>query len=66
VPVGASLLINDQRLEVHRADIGLDLDKNMYYDIILPSDLQTNRAFVIKMTLGTPKAKTDKLMDAKM
>ncbi len=66
VPVKAILLANGQELEVKHADIGLDLDKNTYYDIILPKDFQTERAFVIKMELGKPVSKSDKLMDAKM
>ncbi len=66
VPVYAQLLIDAQQLEVKHSDIGLDLDKNTYYDVQLPSGFQSDKAFVIKMQLGAPKSKTDKLMEAKM
>jgi len=44
----------------------LDLDKNTYYDVILPKDFQSARAFVIKMEWGAPEKVAEKLMDAKM
>lgn len=66
VPGTAALLINSQKLELKQSDIGLDLDKNTYYDVILPKDFQATSAFVIKMNLVTPKSKSAKLMDAKM
>jgi alpha-L-fucosidase len=66
VPGSAALLIGSKNLSLKQSDIGLDLDKNTYYDIILPKDFQANRAFVIKMKLVAPKAKSAKLMDAKM
>lgn len=66
VPVSAKLLANDETLEVKHADIGLDLDKNTYYDVYLPENFQSERAFVIKMQLGSAKSKAEKLMDAKM
>jgi alpha-L-fucosidase len=66
VPVTASLLSNGQVLEVKHADIGLDLDKNTYYDVLLPKTFQSDQAFVIKMKTGSPKGKAEKLMDAKM
>lgn len=66
VPTQASLLLNNQKLDVKHADIGLDLDKNTYYDITIPADFQSTRPFVIKISLGAPKAKAEKLMDAKM
>ncbi|MFD2553415.1 alpha-L-fucosidase [Sphingobacterium tabacisoli] len=66
VPVRASLLTTKQSLQVKHADIGLDLDKNTYYDILLPKKFKSNQAFVIKMKLGAPLSTTDKLMDAKM
>ncbi|SFT17166.1 alpha-L-fucosidase [Sphingobacterium wenxiniae] len=66
VPVTAQLLVNKKALEVKHSDIGLDLDKNTYYDIQLPADFKSERAFVIKMQLGAPKAQSEKLMDAKM
>ncbi|MFD2966471.1 alpha-L-fucosidase [Sphingobacterium bambusae] len=65
VPVRAQLLMNGSTLPVHHADIGLDLDKNTYYDIQLPAALETDRPFVIKMIMGVPNKKADKLMDAK-
>ncbi|MCF3111586.1 alpha-L-fucosidase [Niabella sp. CC-SYL272] len=66
VPVSAILVETGGKLEVEPADMGLDLDKNTYYDIRLPSSFQTERAFVIQIHLGAPAKKTGKLMDAKM
>jgi len=48
------------------ADIGLDLDKNTYYDVALPETFVSKKAFVLKMKLGSPKTQSEKLMDAKM
>jgi len=66
VPGTATLLISSQKLELKQSDIGLDLDKNTYYDVILPKDFQATSAFVIKMNLVMAKSKSAKLMDAKM
>jgi len=66
VPVSATLLANGQMLEVRHSDLGIDLDKNTYYDVLLPKSFQSNQAFVIKMKTGVPKGKAEKLMDAKM
>lgn len=66
VPASASLLIGNRKLELKQSDMGLDLDKNTYYDIILPKDYQTDKAFVIKIEMKQGSVKTDKLMDAKM
>ncbi|SMD04948.1 alpha-L-fucosidase [Pedobacter nyackensis] len=66
VPGTAVLLVNHQQLQLKHAEIGLDLDKNTYYDVVLPTKFQSESAFVIKMKLVTPKSKTTKLMDAKM
>lgn len=67
VPTTASILGGQQsELVVKHSDIGLDLDKNTYYDIILPKEFSAEKAFVIKMQMGKPISKSDKLMDAKM
>jgi len=66
VPVRASLLTNGQILEVRHADIGFDLDPHTYYDVILPSGFSTDRAFVVRMDLGTPTTTAEELMVAKM
>lgn len=66
VPVSAALLANGRTLEVKHAAIGLDLDKNTYYDIQLPKNYKSKHAFVIKILLGSPKSSEEKLMDAKM
>jgi alpha-L-fucosidase len=66
VPVEAVLLQNGQSLALKRSDIGLDLDKNTYYDVVLPATFSTDKAFVVKMKLGRPKVQADQLMDAKM
>lgn len=65
VPVRAQLLMDGSTLPVHHADIGLDLDKNTYYDIQLPAAFETDKPFVIKMIMGAPNKKAEKLMDAK-
>ncbi|WP_231577337.1 hypothetical protein [Sphingobacterium sp. IITKGP-BTPF85] len=64
--MSATLLANGQMLEVRHSDLGIDLDKNTYYDVLLPKSFQSNQAFVIKMKTGVPKGKAEKLMDAKM
>lgn len=66
VPVSASLLVNGQKLTVKHSDVGLDLDTNIYYDVMLPKDFHSEQAFVIKMQLSAPKSTSEKLMDAKM
>lgn len=66
VPLTATLLANGQVLEVKHSDLGLDLDKNTYYDVLLPKTFQADQAFVIKMKTGSPEVKIEKLMDAKM
>lgn len=66
IPASASLLINGQSLVLKRSDIGLDLDKNAYFDVILPKDFQSDKPFVIKISTVKGDIKTDKLMDAKM
>jgi alpha-L-fucosidase len=66
VPISAIILGSTGALEVKHSDIGLDLDKNTYYDVVIPKDFRSDRAFVIKIQLGNPKSKSEKLMDAKM
>ncbi len=66
IPVSASIIGHQKVLEVKHSDIGFDLDKNTYYDILLPKDYNSNKAFVIKMKMGKSADKTEKLMDAKM
>lgn len=66
VPVSAVLLASGKVLKVQHSDVGLDLDKNTYYDVYLPKNYKSKRAFVIKMQLGSPKSAAEKLMDAKM
>lgn len=66
VPLTATILGTDESLTVTHSDIGLDLDRNTYYDVVLPTNYHSDRAFVIKMKLGTPTTASEKLMDAKM
>jgi alpha-L-fucosidase len=66
IPVSASILGYQKNVEVKHSDIGLDLDKNTYYDIILPNDFTSIKPFVIKITFDKSTSKTDKLMDAKV
>jgi alpha-L-fucosidase len=65
VPIEATLLATGKALPISHSDIMLDRDKNTYYDITLPHDFTSDRAFVIKMKLGSPKEFSKKLMDAK-
>ena len=65
VPFAASLLTDGQRLELKRSDIGLDMDKNTYYDIVLPKTFFSEKAFVIKILMKKASTKTDRLMGAK-
>jgi len=66
IPVSASLLINGRSLMLKRSDIGIDLDKNMYYDVTLPQDFLSEKPFVLKIQTQKGDVKMDKLMDAKM
>jgi alpha-L-fucosidase len=66
IPVEAVLLQNGQSLALKRSHIGLDLDKNTYYDIVLPATFSADKAFVVKMKFGKPKGQSDQLMDEKM
>ena len=66
VPISASLLMSRRELQLKRSDIGLDLDKNTYFDISLPIDFISDKAFVIKMKLGDRKSNSVQLMEAKM
>jgi len=65
VPAKASLLVDGEQLEMKRAEIGLDLDRNTYFDIYLPEEFKTNRAFVVKIALEKGSVDDFKLMDAK-
>jgi alpha-L-fucosidase len=66
IPASASLLINGRSLTLKRSDIGIDLDKNMYYDVVLPQDFYSDKPFVLKIQMQKGDVKMDKLMDAKM
>ncbi len=66
IPVSAQILGNSDIIEVKHSDIGYDLDKNTYYDLVLPKGFSSKRAFVIKMKLGAKTVNSQKLMDAKM
>lgn len=66
VPVDAKLLGESKPLSLVHADMGLDRDKNTYYDVQLPANFKADKPFVIKMSLGAAKSKAGKLMDAKM
>lgn len=65
VPVSAALLKNNKDLEMKHSKIGLDLDKNTYFDIQLPEDFKTNQPFVIKIDLKEGHVDDRDLMDAK-
>ncbi len=66
VPLDAKLLGEAAVLPLTHADMGLDRDKNTYYDVQLPADFKADKPFVIKMTLGAAKGRAERLMDAKM
>lgn len=65
VPQSAELLINKKQLAVKLTDIGLDLDKNYYYDILLPEKINSKDPFVIKIKMGVAQKTDNKLIDAK-
>lgn len=48
IPGGASLLQNGKELALKHSNIALDLDKNTYFDVILPKDFQSEQPFVVK------------------
>lgn len=66
VPASAALLDHQRDLLLKKANIGLDRDTNTYFDIIVPENLKTKRAFVIKIKLNAPTISENKLMDAKI
>ncbi|MBN7793694.1 alpha-L-fucosidase [Microbacterium esteraromaticum] len=66
VPVAACLLATGAALELHRRDIGYDLDSAIHYDVLIPADFATGRAFVIELTLGQPTAQNADRADAFM
>lgn len=57
VPSGASLLAGKTPLKMKFTDIGIDLDKNVYFDITLPASFISRAPFVIK--IETKKGKID-------
>lgn len=66
IPGSASLLQNGKELELKHSNIALDLDKNTYFDVILPKDFESEQPFVVKIELKKGTAAGEKLMDAKM
>ena len=66
IPDEAEILTNKKLLKVIHSDIGIDLDKNTYYDIKVPVEFQSTTPFVIKIHLKKSNVRTEKLMDAKM
>ena len=66
VPVGASLLAGKVPLKMKFTDIGLDLDKNVYFDIILPDSFISKDPFVIKIDTKKGKVNVKELEKAHM
>lgn len=66
MPVTARLLATGKPLELHRRDIGYDLDSAIHYDVLIPADFTTGRAFVIELALGRPTAQNADRADAFM
>ncbi|TDS08941.1 alpha-L-fucosidase [Sphingobacterium paludis] len=66
VPATAKLLIDGRILDIRRADIGFDGDKDNYFDIKLPENLKTNRPFVVKINLDAVKGSKKQQADAHM
>ncbi|MBO9618439.1 MAG: alpha-L-fucosidase [Niabella sp.] len=66
VPVAASLLVNGTSLKMKFTDIGLDLDRNVYFDITLPDNFVSKDPFVIKITTKKGKINAAELEKAHM
>ncbi|MFE6736505.1 alpha-L-fucosidase [Microbacterium sp. NPDC057650] len=65
-PVSARLLASDRELELRRTDIGFDLDDAIHYDVVIPRDFTTDRAFVIELALGATSVGAADRADAHM
>ncbi|MCH5718924.1 alpha-L-fucosidase [Niabella hibiscisoli] len=66
VPEAASLLANKTSLKMKFVDIGIDLDKNVYFDITLPASFMSKDPFVIKIDTKTGKINARELEKAHM
>lgn len=66
IPTSASLLATKKTLKMKFTDIGIDLDKNVYFDIILPVDFLSKDPFVIKIVTKAGKIDARELEKAHM
>ena len=66
IPLAASLLADNTPLKMKFTDIGLDLDKNVYFDIILPPTFSSKDPFVIKIVTKQGKIDVKELEKANM
>ncbi|HMR85051.1 MAG TPA: alpha-L-fucosidase [Niabella sp.] len=66
VPTAASLLANKAALKMKFTDIGIDLDKNVYFDITLPGTFTSKDPFVIKIETRPGKIDVKELEKAHM
>ena len=66
IPVSAGLLADGTKLKMKFTDIGLDLDKNVYFDITLPETFMSKQPFVIRITTKKGKINAAELEKAHM
>ncbi|GAB3419325.1 alpha-L-fucosidase [Niabella aquatica] len=66
VPTAARLLADKAPLKMKFTDIGLDLDKNVYFDITLPDSFVSKEPFVIKIDIKKGKINAKELENAHM
>ncbi len=66
IPVAASLLANKATLKMKFTDMGIDLDKNVYFDIALPETFTSKDPFVIKIETKPGKINVKELEKAYM
>lgn len=66
IPTRASLLASKADLKMKFTNIGIDLDKNVYFDISLPADFISKDPFVIKIDTKPGKIDARELEKAHM
>ncbi len=57
--------IAGKKLSVKRIDMGMDRDKNLYYDVVLPDDFNPKQPYVITIDLEKANKKQSTFGDAK-
>ncbi|MCH5685932.1 hypothetical protein LWM68_17770 [Niabella sp. W65] len=66
IPTRAGLLASKAALKMKFTNIGIDLDKNVYFDISLPADFISKDPFVIKIDTKPGKIDARELEKAHM